>query len=237
MSDGEKQRNTAPLLTILAIVTMALLPTFSLAETISYEAGTKLITDTAERLCKTVPVETQDQKYDLSLSGKAELGGLIKKFTDAGLSGAGSVSGGSSSRAVLEKDLAGAIKDNQNCGTHIFDTLVVVFFPPSPPPPPPCKRSTVPRSGPMDTTNWQITKNPTLHLDVADNEKIVHAYVVSQNPINGVIHVSNVTIDPDGKHATATCSVDGPGGGHTNSVGECYIQGTVEISSGNCTPN
>jgi hypothetical protein len=64
----------------------------------------------------------------------------------------------------------------------------------------------------VDTTNYNLTKNPTLHLDVGSNERIVHGYVVTQNEINAAISASPITISADGKHATAICSVGSPGG-------------------------
>lgn len=105
----------------------------------------------------------------------------------------------------------------------------------SQPVPAACTKSTILRDGPIDTSNWLNTKNPTLHLDVGGNEKIVNAYVVAQNEVNSHASLGVVNITPDGKHATGVCSAQSPDTGQrTNATAECFIRGSVEITSGSC---
>jgi hypothetical protein len=100
-----------------------------------------------------------------------------------------------------------------------------------------CKTSTVTRPGAAKETNWALSISPPLYLGVRYNEKIIGATVVTYDELNASVNVSPVTISPDGRTATASCSVNSPGGGHTNAIGRCYIQATVDVKTGDCGAN
>ncbi|MGY0788054.1 hypothetical protein ACW7BJ_01710 [Azospirillum argentinense] len=85
------------------------------------------------------------------------------------------------------------------------------------------------RDGAKDTTDYRITKNPTLYLDVAHNETIVSAVVMAENQAHAATSVSPVDISADGKHASGSCSANSPGGGHTTATAECFIRAQVRI--------
>jgi hypothetical protein len=211
-----------------ALATMTLIAHEAWAQTTSVnQQALDAITNTADHICVTVRAEGTSQRANADIS--AQIGGLARI-----LSGMGIAAGGGYDidryTGFLQGDLPSVAADTNRCKQHVFDTLVGLMLVDRPKMgQQTCEKRTETREGPIDTTNWLITKNPTLHLDVPDNEKIVHAYVVTQHEINGSVNVSQVTITPDGKHATAICSVNGPGGGHTNSVGECFIRASVEV--------
>ena len=82
----------------------------------------KVIGDFADRLCQTVPLETQTETLQLSGDAKAELEGIIKKLASLGISGAAKYES-SSSKNVLQKDLAEVLKDARNCRLQIWNDL------------------------------------------------------------------------------------------------------------------
>ncbi len=88
-----------------------------------------MITDTADSICEEVPTEVQLRKLELSGNAKAELNGLIKKFVDLEITGAGEYQRSDERRAVLEQDLAKAITDRSKCKTNVFNRLVDKFIP------------------------------------------------------------------------------------------------------------
>lgn len=58
----------------------------------------------------------------------AQLGGLIKKLADLGVSGTGKYAH-EENIGVLQKDLAGVIKSGNDCRRDVFMRLVEIFFP------------------------------------------------------------------------------------------------------------
>ena len=88
-----------------------------------------MITDTADSICEEVPTEVQLRRLELSGNAKAEFNGLIKKFVDLEITGAGEYQRSDERRAVLEQDLAKAITDRSKCKTNVFNRLVDKFIP------------------------------------------------------------------------------------------------------------
>jgi hypothetical protein len=86
------------------------------------------ITKTADRLCTVVQLEGSAQTTKASGAVKAELDGLFKKLADLGISVQASTDA-SKYQGLLQADLATAIKDRNQCTTHIFDKLVDKLFP------------------------------------------------------------------------------------------------------------
>lgn len=93
------------------------------------EKALGIINDSADRLCEEIPTESQQSKLELSGNAKAELDGLIKKFVDLEIAGAGEYEKSDQKRAVLEKDLAQSIANRNDCKMKVFDRLVDKFIP------------------------------------------------------------------------------------------------------------
>jgi hypothetical protein len=95
------------------------------------EQAVKLIIETADKICQSVPLEQSSNGWQLSGDAKAKVGGLIGKFTDLGIAGAGKYDTGSS-RGVLQKDLADSIKNGNDCRLHVFNVLSQHLLGPAP---------------------------------------------------------------------------------------------------------
>ncbi|MGI4880852.1 MAG: hypothetical protein ACRYG4_25590 [Janthinobacterium lividum] len=104
------------------------------AETLQQQAAAlKVIRDTAADICQVAPIEQSSQNVDLSGNAKAKLSGAISKVVDIGISGAAKYNTGRS-KGVLQKDLAAAIRDGNDCKRDVFNRLTPIMVPaPSPP--------------------------------------------------------------------------------------------------------
>jgi hypothetical protein len=91
-------------------------------------AALKVIRDTAADICQTAPIEQTHQSVELSGNAKAKLSGAISKVVNLGISGAAKYKGGQS-KGVLQKDLASAIKDGNNCKIDVFKALAPRMIP------------------------------------------------------------------------------------------------------------
>ncbi|MGF6806068.1 hypothetical protein OKW30_001194 [Paraburkholderia sp. Clong3] len=91
-------------------------------------AALKLIVDAAGQICQQAPLEEKNNQVTLSANADAKVTGLLKKVlgVDAGVA-ASSTKGGSS--GVLQKDLATAIKNGNDCKASVLTTLVPVMLP------------------------------------------------------------------------------------------------------------
>jgi len=81
-----------------------------------------IIADFADRLCKTVELEGRTNSLELSGKAKAELNSLIRKIVDLGIEGAAKYET-SEWEGLLQKDLAGILKDNINCRIEVWKDL------------------------------------------------------------------------------------------------------------------
>lgn len=88
-----------------------------------YERKLDAITRAAAKLCESVPLNQVNSDLTWTASGKAELSGILKTLTNAGIDGAAKFERGESF-GVLQKDLAGAIKDGNDCRSKIGDKLI-----------------------------------------------------------------------------------------------------------------
>ncbi len=123
-------RRLSKLSTVFVLMASCLSLPAAAAEQISYADGLKLITTTADSICKTVPIEGSKNSFSLNGEAKGELSELIKKLANVNLSAAGKYEHSDEKRAVLDEDLAKAIKDNADCGKDVLKMLTVIMFPP-----------------------------------------------------------------------------------------------------------
>ena len=101
-------------------------------------AALAIITDFANSICTSLPLEQQNKQVELSVDAKVKLKGVAGKLADAGVGGAANFKEGVS-RGVIQSDLAKAIKDGDDCrlavSVKLIDILIPTFFgPPKPPP-------------------------------------------------------------------------------------------------------
>jgi hypothetical protein len=89
-----------------------------------------LITETANSICNVIPTTGERESVQVDGNVKAELSGLLKKLTDAGLSGSGKFTS-EEYVGVLQKDLASALKNNADCKETVFKILQEKILPPS----------------------------------------------------------------------------------------------------------
>jgi hypothetical protein len=86
------------------------------------QAALKAISQTASEICTTAPIHEQHRNVELTGDAKAKLDGVVGKIVGLGLQGAAKYSSGNS-RGVLQKDLAKALKDGNDCRLTVFNTL------------------------------------------------------------------------------------------------------------------
>jgi hypothetical protein len=80
------------------------------------------IAEFADKICKDIPLEGYGNNIELSGKAKADLNGLIKKFADIGIEGAGKYAK-SNYQGLLQKDLLNALKNSTNCRLEVFKDL------------------------------------------------------------------------------------------------------------------
>jgi hypothetical protein len=109
-------------LTIVAVAVLAWAaqPESSYAQ--SSEKAVALIIDAAHQLCTTPPMQQNDQSLKWSAGASAKLSGVIRKLADLGIEGAFEYKS-EKSQGVLQKDLATAIKDGNDCGLSVLTVL------------------------------------------------------------------------------------------------------------------
>jgi hypothetical protein len=82
----------------------------------------KAITETAEKICNTVPTVGEHQSAEVEGDIKAELGGLLRKLSNTGIGGTGKYTNDEYA-GILQQDLAAALKSNADCKLRVFMTL------------------------------------------------------------------------------------------------------------------
>jgi hypothetical protein len=105
-----------------------------------YKAALQLITETADKICKDIPLEGHGQGVELSGQAKAELSKLVKSLADIGIQGAGKYTE-EAYRGVIQKDLTQALKMSTDCKLTVWNDLkrILLAIPERPPPPDPKK--------------------------------------------------------------------------------------------------
>lgn len=94
----------------------------------SGEAILRVIRDTAADICTAVPIEGSQSSLQLTGVARLKLAGGIAKVADLGLKGAAKYNSESYSN-VLQKDLATAIKNGNDCRLIVFSTLQAKMLP------------------------------------------------------------------------------------------------------------
>lgn len=92
----------------------------------------QLIRETADSICKDIPLEQTGSEVQLSGDAKAKLDSVIAKVVDLGVEGTGKYKS-SRSQGVLQKDLAEALKTSTDCKLVVFNKLVARLLPSSQP--------------------------------------------------------------------------------------------------------
>src|SRR5437899_1004744 len=82
-----------------------------------------LITEAAQKICNDVPTAGERQTIEVNGDVKAELNGLLKRLSDAGISGGGKYET-EQYAGVLQKDLAMALKENSECKVTVLRLLI-----------------------------------------------------------------------------------------------------------------
>ena len=174
------------------------------------------ITKAADDFCQSVPIEQTSSGSELNAQGKAQLRGLASKIADLGVAGSAQNST-TQSRGVLQKDLATAINDRNNCKINVLKILSPAFLgntasntalgqqsekPPSPVAEIPCPTilpSSCPKTSPEKLDgNWQSEQGRIYRLSPIDR---------SENGVRIYSSIENNTID--GQGALSGCDIHG----------------------------
>jgi hypothetical protein len=86
------------------------------------------IADFADRMCSD-PALASKSGFDVRGKIEAELKGLTKKLADVGLDGTVDIAQMQERVAVLQKDLAGALKNRDECRYRYMQELKPIYFP------------------------------------------------------------------------------------------------------------
>lgn len=90
------------------------------------EEALTIINNFADRLCEKVPLETRTENIDLNGTAKAELGSVVKKLGNLGITGAAKYST-TESQNVLQKDLANVLNQTRECKLKVWNDLKYKF--------------------------------------------------------------------------------------------------------------
>jgi hypothetical protein len=80
------------------------------------------ITDAADRICASVPIEGSGTNVQLTGEAKAKLDGVVKKIADLGIEGAGKYES-EEYKGLLRQDLAAGLKSNSDCKLTVLKVL------------------------------------------------------------------------------------------------------------------
>jgi hypothetical protein len=130
--DGVKHASLAVLMTTVLVLVDEPLSTSAQAQTLDAAQALQLISNTANEICQSAPLEQTNRGVDLSGAASAKVGGLVGKLADLGVAGAAKYQSGAS-KGVLQKDLIVAIQSANDCKLQVFTTLEAKLLP-SPPP-------------------------------------------------------------------------------------------------------
>lgn len=106
----------------LFVALIGLAPSPVYGQDAQIEQALAKITETANQICQSAPLEQTSQGVGLSGDASAKVGGLVGKIADLGISGAAQYQTGHS-RGVLQKDLIEAIQNGNSCKLEVFKTL------------------------------------------------------------------------------------------------------------------
>ncbi len=164
------------------------------------------ITKAADDFCQSVPIEQTSSGSELNAQGKAQLRGLASKIADLGVAGS-TQNSTNQSRGVLQKDLATAINDHNNCKINVLKILSPAFLgntptntalvPPRETPCPSMLPSSCPKTSPEKLDgNWQSEQGRIFRLAPSGQyENGVRIYSsVEHNTIDGTGALSGCDI-------------------------------------------
>jgi len=120
------------------------------------EKALQIIADFAERFCTTIPLEGEGETIELSGEAKVELNNLIKKIADLGIRGAVKYQR-SEWKGLLQKDLAGLLRDSINCRLEVWKDLQDKLIVSARPPDQPGENKKVPPGQKISTDNIDLT--------------------------------------------------------------------------------
>ena len=87
-----------------------------------------LIDGFSAKMCKDVPLYTENSTTRLTARGKAELAGILKKLSNLGADISANIQH-RSSIGLVQKQLANALHNEDDCKLNIFDSLKSIVFP------------------------------------------------------------------------------------------------------------
>jgi hypothetical protein len=87
------------------------------------------IISTSDRICHEIPIDGHTKTVSINAEAKAETSALVKQLADMGVKVAVDTVNVDYSN-VLQKDLAGAIADENECKEKWANRLIDIFFPP-----------------------------------------------------------------------------------------------------------
>lgn len=121
----------------LAIFFVPLFPFFFVysacaADLKNAEKALNIISDFADKLCQSPPLQGTTQGVELSGKAKAELDEVVRKIVDLGIEGAGKYQS-SQYQGVLQNDLANLLKESTQCRREVWKDLKDKLIPLSKP--------------------------------------------------------------------------------------------------------
>lgn len=127
IADGGDGRPRAPLasrvaLAAVLLASVASAPTAAADNASNTAAALKVITQTADEICTTVPVEGSHNTLSLSGQANAALNTAIARLVQINIKGAARFET-EHYKGVLQTNLAGILKENINCKKDVFDKL------------------------------------------------------------------------------------------------------------------
>lgn len=107
---------------LLTIALLAFAPMSSATDLSSQSEALSLILQFSEKFCKDPSMSGSTESNSLTIEGKAELNGLIKKIANLGIGAAGKYEN-DNYQGLLQKDLIKALENSQNCKMVVWNDL------------------------------------------------------------------------------------------------------------------
>lgn len=107
---------------ILTLWFLVLSPMSNASDLSSQSEALSLILKFSENFCKDPSMSGSTESKSLTVEGKAELNGLIKKIADLGVGAAGKYEN-DAYQGLLQKDLIKALENSQNCKMAVWNDL------------------------------------------------------------------------------------------------------------------
>jgi hypothetical protein len=195
---------------IAAVVVLSdrTIPTSAQAQTLeTAQQALQLISNTANDICQSAPLEQTNRGVDLSGEASAKVGGLVGRLADLGVTGAAQYRSGAS-KGVLQKDLIAAIQSANDCKLQVFKMLEAKLLAAAAPAArPPAPRPSAPRPAMSRCTVADPTGTP-LNIREGPNGSIVGSL-----PNGFPVEVATAALQGDGNWVEiANAGAGQPGG-------------------------